>query len=133
MTTQITAYRLHFHSALGAPLLTFGSPHRELLGPAAILSATLGAGGLMVPAWRSPAVMLFMLAAGLLGLRVGPLYAPLNFFIWWWRFGDVRGSEEVWRDGAWMVSVSSHVAAFVASSFAVHRARRLAGPTDTHC
>ena len=112
MTTQITAYRLHFHPALGAPLLTIGSPYRELLGPAAILVATLGAAGLMIPAWRSAALMLFMLAAGLLALRVGPLYAPLNFFIWWWRFGDVRGTEEVWRQGAWMVSVPSHAAVF---------------------
>src|SRR5436190_11679674 len=132
MTTQITAYRLHFHPALGAPLLTIGSPYRELLGPAAILAATLGAGGLMMQAWRSTALMLFMLAAGLLALRVGPLYAPLNFFVWWWRFGDVRGTEEVWRYGAWMVSVPSHAAVFVAIIVAVKRARRLTGPTDTH-
>jgi hypothetical protein len=39
--------------------------------------------------------MLFVLAAALLVLRVGPLYAPFNFFIWWWRFGDVRGTGEI--------------------------------------
>src|SRR5262245_54861212 len=132
MTTQVTAYRLHFHPALGASLITIGSPYRELLGPAAILVATLGVGGLMMPAWRSAAAMLFMVAAGLLALRVGPLYAPLNFFIWWWRFGDVRGTEEIWRQGAWMVSVPSHAAVFVAIIVAVRRARRLTGPTDTH-
>ena len=43
-TTQLTAYRLHFHPMLGAPLVTAGSPYRELLGPAAILIATLGVG-----------------------------------------------------------------------------------------
>jgi type IV secretion system protein VirD4 len=132
MTTQVTAYRLHFHPALGASLITVGSPYRELLGPAAILAATLGVGGLMMPAWRSAAAMLLMVAAGLLALRVGPLYAPLNFFIWWWRFGDVRGTEEIWRHGAWMVSVPSHAAVFVAIIVAVRRARRLTGPTDTH-
>jgi type IV secretion system protein VirD4 len=132
MTTQVTAYRLHFHPLLGASLITIGSPYRELLGPVAILVATLGVGGLMLPAWRSAASMLFMLAAGLLALRVGPLYAPLNFFIWWWRFGDVRGTEEVWRQGAWMVSVPSHAAVFLAIVVAVRRARRLTGPTDTH-
>jgi len=41
-TTQLTAYRLHFHPMLGAPLVTVGSPYRELLSPAAILVATLG-------------------------------------------------------------------------------------------
>ena len=53
MTTQVTAYRLHFHPALGASSITIGSPYRELLGPAAILVAMLGVGGLMMPAWRS--------------------------------------------------------------------------------
>ena len=132
MTTQITAYRLHYHPALGTPLLTIGAPYRELLGPAAIMAATLGAGGLLMPPWRSAGAMLLIVAGGLLALRVGPLYAPLNFFIWWWRFGDVRGTEEVWRHGAWMVSVPSHAAVFVAIVVAVRRARRLTGPTDTH-
>src|SRR5439155_1099025 len=68
----------------------------------------------------------------LLALRVGPLYAPFNFFVWWWRFGDARGTEEIWRQGAWLVSVPSHAAVFVAIVVAVRRARRLTGPTDTH-
>ena len=131
-TTQLTAYRLHFHPTLGAPLVTAGSPYRELLGPAATLVATLGVGGLMIPTWRSTAVMLFVLAGALLTLRVGPLYAPFNFFIWWWRFGDAPGTAEVWRQGAWLVSVPSHAAVFVAIVVAVRRARRLMGPTDTH-
>jgi len=131
-TTQLTAYRLHFHPMLGAPLVTAGSPYRELLGPAAILVATLGVGGLMMPTWRSTAVMLFVLAGALLALRVGPLYAPFNFFIWWWRFGDAPGTEEIWRQGAWFVSAPSHAAVFVAIVAAVRRARRLMGPTDTH-
>jgi hypothetical protein len=106
-TTQFTAYRLHFHPALGAPLVTVGSPYREFLGPAAVLVATLGVGGLVVPSWRSAAALLFVLAAVLLALRVGPPYAPFNFFIWWWRFGDVRGMREIWRQGAWLVPVPS--------------------------
>lgn len=132
VATQLTAYRLHFHPALGAPLITLGSPYRELLGPAAVLVATLAVGALLTPTWRSTAAMLFVLAGALLALRIGPLYAPLNFFIWWWRFGDVRGTAEVWRHGAWLVSVPSHAAVFVAIIVAVRRARRLTGPTDTH-
>ena len=93
MTTQITAYRLHFHPALGTSLLTIDAAYRELLGPAAIMAAALGAGGLLMPAWRSAGAILLIVAGALLALRVGPLYAPLNFFIWWWRFGEVRGTE----------------------------------------
>src|SRR2546422_8280901 len=86
----------------------------------------------MTPAWWRTAVMLFVLAAALLALHVGPLYAPFNFFVWWWRFGDVRGTGEIWRHGAWLVSVASHAAVFVAIVVAVRRARRLTGPPDTH-
>src|SRR5213078_1771023 len=103
-----------------------------LLGPAAVLTAALGTAGLIAPTWRSTAVMLFVLAAALLALRVGPLYAPFNFFVWWWRFGDVRDTGEIWRHGAWLVSVASHAAVFLAIVVAVRRARRLTGPTDTH-
>jgi len=46
--------------------------------------------GLMMPTWRSTAVMFFVLAGALLALRIGPLYAPFNFFIWWWRFAARR-------------------------------------------
>src|SRR5205823_712937 len=60
VTTQLTAYRLHFHPALGSPLLTIESPYRELLGPAAVLTAALGISGLMTPAWWSTALMLFV-------------------------------------------------------------------------
>src|SRR5438093_11083803 len=72
-TTQLTAYRLQFHPMLGAPLVTTGPPYRELLGPAAILVATLGVGGLMIPTWRSTAVMLFVLAGAILTLHYGHL------------------------------------------------------------
>ena len=131
-TTQLTAYRLRFHPALGAPLLAVASPYRELLGPAAVLAAMLAVAALVIPGWRTTALLLFLLTGGLLALRVGPLYAPLNFFFWWWRFGDVAGTEQVWRHGAWAVSVPSHLAVFVAIVVAVRRARQLTGPTDTH-
>jgi type IV secretion system protein VirD4 len=131
-TTQFTAYRLHFHPALGAALITIGSPYRELLGPSAVLVATLGVGALMMPTWRSTSLMLFVLAGAVLALRVGPLYAPFNFFIWWWRFGDAQGTGDIWRQGAWLVSVPSHVAVFVAIVVAVRRTRQLTVPTDTH-
>jgi len=131
-TTQLTAYRLSFHPALGAPLVAISNPYRELLGPAAVVTATLGIGGLTIPAWRSVAVFLFVAALTLLALRVGPVYAPFNFFVWWWKFGDAHGTADIFRQGAWLVSVPSHAAVFMALVIAIRRARRLTGPTDTH-
>ena len=86
--TQYAAYRLRFHPALGVPLLVVPMPYRGLLGPGAVLAGALGA-GCAVAGWRRAAVALFGALAFLLALRVGPLYAPLNFFVWWWRFGSV--------------------------------------------
>ena len=132
VATQLAAYSLHFHPARGTPLVTIRSPYRELLGPAAVLVAALGTAALVTPTRRTTGAMFLVVAGALLALRVGPLYAPLNFFIWWWRFGDVRGTAEVWHQGAWLVSIPSHGAVFVAIIVAVRRARRVAGPTDTH-
>src|SRR5438445_7831451 len=87
--TQYAAYRLRFHPALGAPLLVVPLPYRGLLGPAAILAGALGAGCAADARWRRAALVLFAAAAVPLALDVGPLYAPLNFFFWWWRFGSV--------------------------------------------
>src|SRR5437867_11337422 len=56
-TTQLTAYRLHFHPALGAPLVAISNQYRERLGPAAVVAATLAIGGLTIPAWRRIAVV----------------------------------------------------------------------------
>ena len=41
--TQYAAYRLHFHPALGIPLLTVPAPYRAFLGPSAVTAGALGA------------------------------------------------------------------------------------------
>ncbi len=130
--TQYTAYRLGYHPALGAPLLWLSSSYRPLLGPAAVAAGALGAVCAASPRWRHAAVVLLVGAALLLALRVGPLYAPLNFFFWWWRFGNIPLTGPIWRAGMWVVSVPSHLAVFLAIVLAVRRAKKLGGPTDTH-
>jgi type IV secretion system protein VirD4 len=130
--TQYTAHALGFDRALGTPLLRVPSAHRDLVVLAAAVAALLGVACAALPRWRRGAVPLLVAAAVLGVLRLGPLYAPLNFFFWWWRFGDVPGTAPVWRVGMWLVSVPSHLAVFLAVVIAVRRARRLGGPTDTH-
>ena len=129
--TQYAAYRLRFHPALGVPLLVVPMPYRGLLGPGAVLAGALGA-GCAVAGWRRAAVALFGALAFLLALRVGPLYAPLNFFVWWWRFGSVWGMAPIWRVGTWIVLLPSHFAVVAAVVAALRRAKTLGRPADTH-
>lgn len=130
--TQYTAYALGFHRALGTPLLRVPPAYADVVVLAAAVAAVLGAVCVVLPSWRRAAAPLCVTAALLVALRVGPVYAPLNFFFWWWRFGDVPGTAPIWRVGMWVVSVPSHLAVFLAVIVAVRRARRLGGPTDTH-
>jgi type IV secretion system protein VirD4 len=129
--TQYAAYRLRFHPALGIPLLVVPVPYQRLLALSAVLAGGLGAGCAAARWWRA-AVALFGVVAFLLALCVGPLYAPLNFFVWWWRFGSVAGTAPIWRTGKWIVLVPSHLAVVLAVITAVRRARTLGGPADTH-
>src|SRR5438445_11158137 len=101
--TQYAAYRLQFHPALGAPLLVVPPPYRGLLGPAAILAGTLGAGCAADARWRRAALVLFATSAVLLALELGPLSAPFDFFVWWWRFGSVGLTAPFWRLGTWVL------------------------------
>src|SRR5256886_7726100 len=129
--TQYAAYRLGFHPALGVPLLVVPLPYRGLLASGAVLGGGLGAGCAASRWWRAAAA-LFGAVAFLLALQVGPLYAPLNFFVWWWRFGSVAGTAPIWRTGKWVVLLPSHLAVILAVVAAVRRARTLGGPADTH-
>src|SRR5438132_13837224 len=70
--TQYAAYRLQFHPALGAPLLVVPLPYRGLLGPAAVLAGTLGAGCAADGRRRGATLVLFAAAAVLLALEPGP-------------------------------------------------------------
>src|SRR5712691_92113 len=88
VATQYVAVQLHFHPGLGRPLLAVPPPLQMWLAPAAAVIAALGAAGL-TRAWsRHWAGWLFIAAGLLLALRIGPLYPPFHFFLWWWRFGN---------------------------------------------
>lgn len=130
--TQYAAFRLDFHPALGTPLVRVPVAYRGFLVPAAIVAGALGVACAAAERWRHGAVPLLVAAGLLLALQIGPLYAPLNFFFWWWRFGDVADTASIWRAGMWLVSVPSHLAIFVAIVIAVRRAKKLGGATDTH-
>jgi type IV secretion system protein VirD4 len=130
--TQYAAYRLGFQAALGVPLLVVPASYRALLWPAAILVGGLGAACLALPRGRTLGAICLALTVGLLALRVGPLYAPFNFFVWWWRFAQVAGTAAVWQAGLWGISIPSHAALLLAIIVAVRKAKRLGGHADTH-
>src|SRR5205809_7831572 len=132
VATQYVAIQFHFHPGLGPPLLTVTPPHRVWLAPAAAVAAALGAASLTSGRCRRWAGWLFLGAGLLLALRIGPLYPPLNFFLWWWRFGNSPGTAGTWTTGMWIVAVLSPLAVVVWLIVSSRRAQRSGTRPDTH-
>src|SRR5437667_8508283 len=130
VATQYVAVQLHFHPSLGRPLLTVPPPLRMWLAPAA--AAALGAAGLTRGWSRRWAGWLFLAAGLLLALRIGPLYPPLNFLFWGWRFGNARGTAAIWTTGLWIVTIPSALAVVVWIIVPARRARETGARAGTH-
>src|SRR2546426_401748 len=132
VATQYVAVQLHFHPSLGPPLLTVPPPHQMWLAPGAAVVAALGAAGL-TRAWsRRWAGWLFLAAGLLLALRLGPLYPPFHFFLWWWRFGDASRTAAIWTTGLWIVTIPSTLAVVVGLIVSARRAKETGARADTH-
>src|SRR2546426_5304822 len=106
IATQYVAIQFRFHPGLGPPLLTVPPPHRMWLAPAAVVAA-LGAASLTCGRSRRWAGWLFLAAGLLLALGIGPLYPPLNFFLWWWRVGNSPGTAGTLTTGLWGLAIPS--------------------------
>ena len=132
VATQYAAIQFHFHPGLGPPLLTVTPPHRVWLAPAAAVVAALGAASLTSGRCRRWAGWLFLGAGLLLALRIGPLYPPLNFFLWWWRFGNSPGTAGTWTTGLWAVAILSALAVVVGLIVSARRAKETGARSDTH-
>src|SRR2546426_6776220 len=132
VATQYAAIQFHFHSGLGPPLLTVPQPHRVWLAPAAVVVAALGAASLACGRSRRWAGWLFLAAGLLVALRIGPLYPPLSFFLWWWRFGNSPGTVGTWRTGLWIVAILSPLAVVVGLIVSARRAKQTGPGADTH-
>ena len=113
VATQYAAYRLGFHSALGAPLLTLTAPRPGLLNATLAIAAALGTVGLTARGWRLPGGVLLGLTALFGMLEAWPLYAPLDFFAWSRQFGRYADIADVWRTGTWIILVSIPVPSVV--------------------
>jgi type IV secretion system protein VirD4 len=130
--TQYTAVRLGFHPGLGPALFEVPAPYQVWLSPLAIVAAALGAASFTRSRGRRWAGWLVMFAVLLVALRLGPLYPPFHFFLWWWRFGNVAGTETIWAAGMWIVTIPSHLAVFVGLVVSIRHAKRIGGQSDTH-
>src|SRR5437773_153018 len=132
VATQYVAVQFHFHPGLGRPLLTVPQPHRVWLAPAAVVVAALGAASLTCGRSRRWAGWLFLAAGLLVTLRIGPLYPPLSFFLWWWRFRNSPGTAGTWTTGLWIVAILSPLAVVVGLIVSVRRAKQTGTGPDTH-
>src|SRR5262249_31952345 len=129
--TQYVALRLHFDPRLGAPLLAVTLVDQVWLGPPPVVGAAPGVASLTSTRTRGWAGWLFLATGLLLTLRIGPLYPPFQFFLWWWRFGDTPGTTAIWTTGMWIVTIPSHLAVFVGLVVSIRRARRIGGQSGT--
>src|SRR5439155_22730570 len=102
------------------------------LAPAAAVVAALGAASLTSGRCRRRAGWLFLGAGLLLALRIGPLYPPLNFFLWWWRFGNSPGTAGTWTTGLWIVAILSPLSVVVGLIVSARRAKETGARSDTH-
>ena len=132
VATQYVAVQFRFHPGLGLPLLTVLPTHRMWLAPAAVVVAALGAASLTCGRSRRWAGVLFLAAGLLVALRIGPLYPPLNFFLWWWRFGNSPGTAGTWTTGLWVVAILSSLAVVAGLIVSVRRAKQTETRPDTH-
>src|SRR3989442_10111587 len=132
VATQYVAIQLRFHPSLGRPLLTVPPPNQMWLAPAAAAVAALGAAGLTRSWSQRWAGWLFLAAGLLLALRIAPLYPPLNFLLWWWRFGNASGTAAIWTTGLWIVTIPSAFAVVVGLIVSARRAKETGARADTH-
>src|SRR5437867_44716 len=132
VATQYVAIQFHFHPGLGPPLLTVPPSHLVWLAPAAGVDAALGDASRTCGRSRRCAGCVFLVAGLLVTLRIGPLYQPLNFFLWWWRFGNSPGTAGTWTTGMWIVAVLSPLAVVVGLIVFARRAKETGARTDTH-
>src|SRR5439155_19270501 len=102
------------------------------LAPAAAVVAALGAASLTSGRCRRRAGWLFLGAGLLLALRIGPLYSPLNFFLWWWRFGSSPSTAGTWTTGLWIVAILSPLAVVVGLIVSARRAKQTETGPDAH-
>jgi type IV secretion system protein VirD4 len=132
IATELTAWRLGFARELGPALFAVPEASTGWLRAIAILVGGIALAMGLQPATRRHARMLAItsLLAGFSSFV--PVYAPLNFVVWWWRFGDVPGTASIWHAGAWIITLPSHLAFVVAMIVAVRKAKEEGGKTDTH-
>jgi len=132
LTTQWSAWRLGFQSALGPSLISLSVHARAT---AAVASGCFALAVLFVA--LRPSLRRFSLPAALLACisfaaSIGPIYAPWNFFIWEFRFGGRPDTDSIFRTGHWLIGVPAHFVFVVGIAIAVRRARRFGGKSDLH-
>lgn len=130
--TQYVAYRFHYHPQLGAPWLV--APHTwipvlDFFGAALVLLSVVC---VRAPRARALVKITLPLAGMLFLLASAPIYNPLLFFLWYWRYSEVPHTESLWWTAELLLAIPSHCAVFLAVIVAVRRAKKLGGKSDLH-
>ena len=65
-------------------------------------------------------------------LAFAPIYNPLMFFLWYWRYAETPHTESLWWTAELLFAIPSHCAVLLAVIVAVRRAKKLGGKSDLH-
>jgi type IV secretion system protein VirD4 len=128
--TQYVAWRFHYYSELGAPLIVVPADAARWLRGVSVLAAGTALLGVLLPGLRRLSVPLLVVAACTALASAGPLYAPHRIFFWYAHYGTVPGAVTVFRT-TWIVVVSVTVGAALAVMM-TWRYRRRSPPSDSH-
>ena len=128
--TQYVAWRFHYDSNLGAPLVVVPAHFARWLVATGVVAAGTALVGVVLPLLRQLSVPLLFMAAGAVLASAGPIYAPHRLFVWYAQYGTVPAAATVFRT-AWIVVVTASIATVLAVVMR-WRHRRRSPPSDSH-
>src|SRR5690606_24916157 len=108
--TQFMAYRLGFHPALGAPVLTLPSELHAYTR--AILPVCRGAAAILrfLPGQRRCSPSLRLLGGIVAMLDRWPVYAPIRFFLWSYAFRESTELADIFSHARLVLAVGTFAA-----------------------
>lgn len=130
--TQYVAYRYSYHPNLGAPWFHAPPGWAPVLDVIGVVLVVGSVACIRSHRHRAMVKVTLPLAGLAFLLAFAPIYNPLLFFLWYWRYSEMPHTESLWRTAELLFAIPSHCAILLAVLVAVRRAKQLGGKSDLH-